>query len=283
MDEVERAGRLATPARRLVVAGGLKGGCGKTTLALGLAGVLAEAGLRVALVDADPSGAALAGARHGLDGMPRRGLPLRDKAALRPWLQALGELRRAADILLLDLPPGDPLPLAAAAYAGDLVLVPAAPTGLDLAAARATLAWVERARAARGGAAPDILLVPSRMAPPPASDLGAVRELADCGAALAPPLHLRPAHDRAYRAGLPVASAAPDSPEHRELVAIARLLVERLALPARLPPAAANGASAAPVRSPYLAEAPGARGRLDLSAYRRRFLDRLLPALVRRG
>lgn len=270
---------------RVVVVAGLKGGCGKTTLALGLLGALAEAGLALGLADVDPAGAAIAGARRGPAGASRRALPLRGKEALRAWLEELAALRAAADLVLVDLPPADPLPLAAAALTSDLVLVPVAPTALELAAARVTIGWLERARAGRRDGLPRILAVPSRLAalhPGVRAPLAAIEAL---GLPLAPPLRLRDGHDRAYREGLPVSLAAPGSPEHREVAAIGRVVAETLGLGARPGVSVATAPArdgAEPVRTPYLDEPPGARGPLDLGAYRPRLRDRLLPILFGR-
>lgn len=274
-------------AGRVVAVAGLKGGCGKTTLALGLLGALAEAGLRAALADVDPAGAAIAGLRRGPAGALRRALPLRGKAALPGWLEGLAALRASADLVLLDLPPADPLPLAAAALTSELVLLPVASTALDLAGARATVGWLERARAGRPDGRPRLLAVPSRIGtlhPEARAPLAAIEAL---GLPLAPPLRLREGHDQAYREGLPVGTAAPGSPEHRELRAIARAVAQALGLPARLPEAAgaatrSGEGAAAPVRTGYLEEPPGARGPLDLGAYRRRLRDRFWPLLLGR-
>lgn len=272
-------------AGRVVVVAGLKGGCGKTTLALGLLGALAEAGLVLALADIDPAAAAIAGARRGPAGAVRRALPLRGQGALRAWLEELAALRKAADIVLVDLPPTDPLPLAAAALVGDLVLLPVAPTALELAAARATIGWLERARAGRRDGLPRILAVPSRIAALPSAVRAPLAAIETLGLPLAPPLRLRDGHDRAYREGLPVSLAAPGSPEHRELAAIGRVVAETLGLAAQPSEPAATSTlarGAGPVRAAYLDEPPGALGPLDLGPYRRRLRDRLLPILFGR-
>ncbi|BCX18956.1 MAG: hypothetical protein KatS3mg117_2638 [Geminicoccaceae bacterium] len=267
------------PPGKVVAIAGLKGGCGKTTLAIGLAGVLVEAGLATALVDVDPAGAAIAGVRRGPAGLLRRAVPLRGRAALPAWLEGLAALRRSAELVILDLPPADPLPLATAALTSELVLLPVAPTALDLAAARTTIGWLERARAGRPDGRPQLLAVPSRIAAPDPAARAPLAAIEALGLPLTPPLRLREGHDRAYREGLPPSVAAPGSAEHRELRAIARAVCETLGLAARLPDAGpgAVDAASAPVRTAYLDEPPGARGPLDLGAYRRRWRDRLLP------
>mgnify|MGYP005837106991 FL=1 len=273
-------------AGRLVAVGGLKGGCGRTTLAVGLLGAAAEAGHRSLLFDADRAGAAAAWLRRGPLAEVALARPLDGPEALRGWLEAVAAARAAADLVLLDLPPADPVPLVAAALAADLVLLPVAPTGLELEAARATLGWLERARARRGPELPRLAVVPTRLAVLNPAARDHEDRLAPLGAPLTPPLRLRPGHERAFAQGLPVARAAPGSPEDQELRAIAAWLARSLGLADQLPapavgPPAIEGAAA--VRVGYLAEPPGTCGPLDLSAYGRRLRDRLVPSFLRRG
>jgi chromosome partitioning protein len=273
-------------AGALVAVAGLKGGCGRTTLAVGLLGALVAAGYRALLLDADRAGAASGWLGRGPLAAAVRTRPIAAPAALRSWLEELQAARAAAELVLLDLPSADPVPLVAAALASDLVLLPVAPTDLELEAARSTLGWLERARARRGHDLPRLAVVPSRLAVLNPAARDHEDRLAPLGVALTPPLRLRPGHERGFAQGLPVGRLAPGSPEDLELRAIARWLVRALGLADRLggPPAAAAGpAGAAPVRAGYLAEPPGARGALDLSAYTRRLRDRLLPRAWRRG
>lgn len=250
-------------AGRLVVVGGLEGGCGRTTLSVGSLGALAAAGHRTLLFDADRAGSAAAWVRRGPLAEMALARPLDGPEALRGWLEAV-----------------------AAALAADLVLLPVAPTGLELEAARATLGWLERARARRGPELPRLAVVPSRLAVLNPAARDHEDRLAPLGAPLTPPLRLRPGHERAFAQGLPVARAAPGSPEDQELRAIAAWLARSLGLADRLPapavgPPAIEGAAA--VRVGYLAEPPGTRGPLDPSAYGRRLRDRLVPSFLRRG
>jgi chromosome partitioning protein len=63
MEEERRAAGPA-PAGHVVVVGNLKGGSGKSTLVINLAGALASTGRRIAILDCDPQGTSSSWARR---------------------------------------------------------------------------------------------------------------------------------------------------------------------------------------------------------------------------
>src|ERR671913_368455 len=78
-----------------------KGGAGKTTLTVNLAGEFAVSGLSTAVIDADPQGSASSWASMGCLGYPVYPLPL-DAANVGAWGEAVRAIR--SDLLIIDTP-----------------------------------------------------------------------------------------------------------------------------------------------------------------------------------
>ncbi len=137
----------------------LKGGVGKSTIAVNLACELA--GRQSVVVDADSQATAADWARRG--DLPARveALPLDAETRVGPWVERV--LTLEADHVVIDCPPHiGPATLAAIGIA-DMVLVPVTPSGADLVATDAALALVREAQAARRDDGPLCLLVPSKV------------------------------------------------------------------------------------------------------------------------
>lgn len=124
-----------------------KGGVGKTTLALNLAGELARRGQRVTLIDADPQGSALDWSQQrSRVGLPRLfGVVGLARDTLHREAPELA-LARDADHVVIDGPPRVAALMRSALLASDLVLIPVQPSPLDGWASAEMLALVTEAR-----------------------------------------------------------------------------------------------------------------------------------------
>ena len=125
-----------------------KGGCGKTTLSMNLAGVLgSEGGLNVLLIDADPQASAQQWAmRAGDTGLPFEVMTHPHEDIHRKIREMAG---RGYDVILVDCPPGASQVVAGkdsqtsisrmAILAADVVIVPVRPSMLDYLASHQLL------------------------------------------------------------------------------------------------------------------------------------------------
>ena len=122
-----------------------KGGVGKTTLALHLAGAWSARGRRVLVVDADPQASALDWADQRLrEGLPRLFGVL--GLARETLHKELPDLASENDHLIIDGPPRVAGIARSALLAADLVLIPAQPSPFDGWASSEMLRLLDEAR-----------------------------------------------------------------------------------------------------------------------------------------
>ena len=134
-----------------------KGGVGKTTLALHLAGEWSREGKRVTLIDADPQGSALDwSAQRTREGSPRLfGVIGLARDTLH---REAPELARDVDYVVIDGPPRVATLTRSALLAADLVLIPAQPSPFDGWASGEILRLIEEAQIFRPQAAARFVL-----------------------------------------------------------------------------------------------------------------------------
>jgi len=125
-----------------------KGGVGKTTLALHLAGTWAAQGRRVLVVDADPQGSALDWSeQRSREALPRLFGVL--GLARETLHRELPEIARDADHVVVDGPPRVTGIARSALLAAHVVLVPATPSPFDGWASGEMLRLIDEARVFR--------------------------------------------------------------------------------------------------------------------------------------
>ena len=150
-----------------------KGGAGKTTIVMALAGTLAAEGMRIAVVDADPNRAYASWAGDAYEGAS---ITVRAEADEARLAEAIDELSPVSDLVLVDTAGFGNRAALLAIAAADAVLVPCTPSRADVEQAATTLHLV--AGAARAARRPiPARVVPSRLKHATAVTKHAVAEL----------------------------------------------------------------------------------------------------------
>jgi len=201
-----------------------KGGVGKTTLAVCIAGELKQRGRDVILVDSDPHRSSCQWADPGNLGFPVREIVLDEQPVTR-WAKAVQRIN--ADYVVIDTAPNDRA-LGATITLSDLVIMPCTPSGLDVAATMHTLEIVDAVRL-RSRHAPLLILVPNRVDLRTVEGQQLVDELVAFGEHVSPPIGDRTAFVRAFTAGRSISATAPESMAHQEIRALCSLLERKLA------------------------------------------------------
>jgi chromosome partitioning protein len=197
----------------IIAVGNQKGGVGKTTIAVHLAAAWAARRRRVLLVDADPQQAAVAW-------LPEPGplevVPYTSETGLGAYLEAHAPLY---DAIVVDTPPGLGQTLREALRAAGLLLVPLAPSPVDVRAVRLTL---ELAQVLRGRRL-DIRLILNRVVTGSILGRQAREALEPYGVPVARTmLAQRMVVQMAAAMGRPVEAYAPDSAAADEFQQLAR-------------------------------------------------------------
>jgi len=198
-----------------------KGGVGKTTLAVNIAGALARRGRRVLVMDLDPQGSA--SHWYGLSKTHEFEVRHYPKPDIPEFL---GALRREFDHVILDSPPSVGELTRSALVRADLALIPVGPSPLDIWSSRDTVAMVKEAGEVNPHLAARLLI--ARMIPRTIL----AREARDALGSLGIPvfetaISQRVAYVESIIAGLSVLEYAPQSEAASE---ISRLCAEILSL-----------------------------------------------------
>ncbi len=194
----------------------LKGGAGKSTIAVNLACALQENhSVDCRLVDADRQKTAMAWSAKGhlpvsvvaatlLEAKPE------DRYPGMMWITQIKALAEECQTIVIDLPPGLEYVLAAVTAVSDVIVVPVNPSGADFHATTRFIEQIQKSREARKTDKPDCLIVPNRIDGRTTYE----RDLSDYsqfGEPVAHPIHMRTAFSKGYDTGQWIGGAGTDA------------------------------------------------------------------------
>ena len=210
---------------KIIAALNLKGGSGKTSMVINLAGVLHEQKAKPVVFDLDPQRSASLWSKQGKKpfGFPVIEADLSSAATFKQQLQDT-----KAGYILLDCPPQLSEEAFVAALIADLVLIPVTPSPLDLWAAVKAVATIQEARQKRKSKLPKAVLVPSKLVKGTCLAKGILKSLKQLAEPISPALYQRIAIPEATIAGLTIGSYAKNSAGHKEFVSLCRYVKAQL-------------------------------------------------------
>ena len=197
----------------------LKGGCGKSTIAVNLACELAANGDSVLLLDNDAQGTSSHWLRHGCLPIGGELMPLENDADGERMARTVA--RSSERFIVLDAPAHVGAATQAAGKIADLVLIPVTASGVDLVATETAVELIRQARLIRGSGAPKCMVVPSKIDRRTDAGRQIEEQLRSFGEPVGPAVHQRTAFVEAFAAGRWIGDHLPQSPAHYDIASLA--------------------------------------------------------------
>jgi len=197
----------------------LKGGCGKSTIAVNLACELASNGDSVLLLDNDSQGTSSHWLSHGRLPIEGHFMPLENDEDGERLVRAVAA--RGEQYVVLDAPAHVGAATQAAGKIADLVLIPVTASGVDLIATRAAVELIRQARTLRRSGGLKCLIVPSKIDRRTDAGRRIDEQLSSFGETVGPAVHQRTAFVEAFSAGQWIGQYAPQSAAHYDISSLA--------------------------------------------------------------
>lgn len=197
----------------------LKGGCGKSTIAVNLACELAGGGESVLLLDNDSQGTASEWLSRGR--LPIQGsfMPLENDEDGERLVRTVST--RNERFVVLDGPAHVGAAAQAAGRIADLVLVPVTASGVDLAATKTIVELIREVRVLRKSGAPKCLIVPSKIDRRTEAGRQIDEQVRVFGENVGPAVHQRTALVEAFGSRQWIGDYAPQSAAHFDIASLA--------------------------------------------------------------
>lgn len=205
---------------KIAAVANLKGGTGKSTIAVNLACELATGGNSVVLVDADEQGTASYWLGHGTFPISLRTALVGDD--MQYWADEM--MRLDADYVVIDAPPQLGEATQAIIGIADVILVPALASTADIMATGKALRLVRAAREQRPDSGPKALLVPSRVDRRTISGKEIEAVLHEFGEPVSPMVRQRTAFVDSFSVGQWIGAYARNSDAHTDIQALAAVV-----------------------------------------------------------
>ena len=154
--------RIKRRPSRIVAVISPKGGTGKTSVAVMLAGALKTQRRKTGLMDIDPRQGVKRWAQAG-SGLPFPTYSFNAKRGAAAFRRAIRDAIQEVDLLILDTPSTMGSAIGLSLQVSDLVLIPAGASTLDLEAAQEAIDAAKEAQHGRDGDLPRVMVVPSRL------------------------------------------------------------------------------------------------------------------------